>query len=555
MSISSIKLKHIVNDIGSLNIDVFKDIHSPDVSKLTLNCNGKCNDSLKINCPNGGIFLNSKNIYSESDNLFLNSKSKININSYDVIKLNSLNGIELGKDSSIIFLDFLNNILNVNFTEYLTSSINLQTNDFVLFVKNNLFSINKNIILKSDNNIYLGNNYNNTIHIDCKHDNIYMNGDIYINGKLFIKDDLINCKIVENVVNDNQLTFNLNNSVLKDWAIIGKYDNYKNGIYFTDKHKLITFKSDVDTLNVKLRSLFLGKDVNIDNTILNAGNEFILDNKYNLNMKGSINISGNININDTIYLDNKGILKVKNDIILHNLSLKKLFQYSVGKMYTFNTIQQCINYIEDNNLYLKAPIFIEIYPDKIYHEDIIITKPNINIIGKDTTIHLMGSISIDYREFNVSEIILYDIHIENICIKSRLSKNNKLDFAIHDLHNKVRLKNVSFILDNCSNVTLLNCSNIYIDNCVFTCLDNKSILIIKNVHNIFFSLCTIKLICKLEIDKIIIMDSEVNIINIIWTILSKIINFIRCEILVNKIDLLKTTIIRNNTCFIFNSVN
>ena len=44
----TIKVKHLVNTNGQLNIDVFKNFDLPDNSKLILNCHGEEKDSIKL---------------------------------------------------------------------------------------------------------------------------------------------------------------------------------------------------------------------------------------------------------------------------------------------------------------------------------------------------------------------------------------------------------------------------------------------------------------------------------------------------------------------------
>ena len=549
----STKLKHIISNIGKLDIDVFKEINIPDDSKLSLNCNGVLNDSIKINCPYGGISFKSKDIFFNNKNLLIQA-SNIKIKSLDKVIIDSINYIEFGSENSNICIDLENKNLRFDFTEYEKSFISFKTNKLSISTSDNSISLLDNIIIKSNNNIILGSLYNNIIKVDCKYNKVNINGDILINGKLFIKDNLIKCKSIEHIITTNVIKFDTKNSIYKDWSIIENSDS-SNGIYFNDKNNIIEFKNNNNKIPILSKSIYLGdhfSDID-DGHVINANNKFILDSNYNLSLNGNLKLYGNIDINDNIVLDHKGSIIVNNDIILSNFSLSNLFKYTVGKLYKFENIQDCVNYIETNELYKDQSINIEIFPNKIYYENIIISKPNINLLGMNNGITLIGSVTINIISDN-KILGKSDISIRNINVISNHGKSNIFK-CIKNIHNNIlnlKIQNSSFNLKNNSKLNISNFKKIFLEETEIIS-DNESELNIIDVNCMTILRSKININSKYSCNKLLIFDSDIDFSKI-WVINSKIIKFIRCDFLIKNINLLNKVLITNVKCFLFNII-
>ena len=176
--LSSIKTEQIVSNTGTLSIEVFKNFDLPDNSKLHFNCHGQDAKSIFFNCPNGGITYDSLNYNITSDRINIKSRDNIQLKSYNKINIESLDVIEIGNYQSSILINSKESFLNLDFTERKESSINILSNNININNKKNYIILNKNLFkLQSDSVINFGNNYNNTLQVDCYNDKITINGE------------------------------------------------------------------------------------------------------------------------------------------------------------------------------------------------------------------------------------------------------------------------------------------------------------------------------------------------------------------------------------------
>lgn len=455
----STKLEQIVSLNGNISIDVFKNFKLPDDSKLSLNCHGDNKDSMLFNCPNGGIFCNSSDFNIESLNT-------IDLNSSNYLKINSKNIIEIGDHNCNILVNKENSSLDFTFNDKKNSYIKLDTNFYSVINKYNSLTINeKSYNLRSNKLINLGNIYNNTLSVDCENDKININGDLYLNGNMFIK-KLVECKNISNIITNNDLIFKIINNPNKNWSI--KDDN-NNGIFYKDKYNRLDFKQKNNFLNLACKSINLFNNID-NNNYINICDKFYINNNCDIFTQGSITISEDLNINNTIKLNNKGFIEVENDIIIDNYHISNLFRYSVGLNYRYSNIQDCINYIVENEFYKNGPIYIEIYPNKEYLENIKINHYNINLIGKYQKINIKGSINILLDNIEESSIML-----KNLSIESSLNTNN--NFILKK--SNIIFKNVNFTLKDSSSI-IINSLDIIFNNCKFI----GKVLNIENSYNI-----------------------------------------------------------------------
>lgn len=510
----SIKLNQIVSLDGNISIDIFKEFDKSDDSKLSLNCNSNNIDGILLNCPNGGIYCNSEEFNIESRN-------NIKIGSLNNLKISSSNILELGNYEGSIILNNENSCLDINFIEKKNSYVKINTNNFSIINKNNSLILNDNIYnFKSKKKINIGNLYNNTLSIDCENDKIYINGDIFINGNMHIN-KISEYKNIINTINNNDLIFKLSNNPNKNWCI--KDDNDESSIVYTNMDKSIKFKSKNEYINIHSKSINLHKEISDNIKYFTISNKLYIDNKCNFYTNGSINIDGNININDSIKLDNKGFIEVENDIIIDNYYLTNLFRYTVGINQKYENIQECIDFIVENNHYKNTPIFIEIYPNKIYKENIKIKHNNINLIGKYINVKIVGSLDINIEEnnnFSSNNTILF----KNLIIE--LISNIETNFFFKN--NNIKFTNIEFYIKNLSKINIKN-KNITFKNCKINgnklLLESKKIIFINSLINlknkilksseIHYSSCKIKInndnFWKIDVeDTILVLYSEIN---------------------------------------------
>ena len=194
----------------------------------------------------------------------------------------------------------------------------------------------------------------------------------------------------------------------KNWSIISN-NTKKSGIFYFNNDNSFHFKNNIDFSNLYVNSLVIDNNKRNKKFYIDIGKKFQLDTNYNLNLKGNLNLEGTLNSNDTIILNDNGVLYVKNDIIIDDISFKEYFEFTVGLNLNFKNIQECINYIEFNELYKNYPIFIEVYPNKTYKENILISKPNINIIGKYSRVNIIGSLCVDLKNYNDEDFFSNEI--------------------------------------------------------------------------------------------------------------------------------------------------
>ena len=400
--LNTIKLNQIVNNNGLLTIDVFKN-NINDNSKLQINCNGINNDSIKINSLKGGIFIKSKNnIKLESTNIDLYSYKKINVFS-DSVLINSNKIIKLGSIESNIIINNDKNFITINTNQYENSFFHINSNNIFINNNNKSISLNNNCInILSNNVINFGSTLNNIIKINLLTDEININGNVSINGKVKINKSLIKYKTIKNIISKKSLIFNLNENPDQNWSIYSiDINKNKKGLFYNDNFNLIEFKNNEKYLNIFANTITLNSNNSLkynSKYLFNINDQFTIDKKYNLNMNGSLNVKNNFNLKNLLYNKNDNI-HISTNLIIDNLNIKNLFQFTVGKNFNFIDIQECINYIELNNLFKNNQIFILIYPDKIYKEDIIIKNKNINLIGQYVNVLIHGNINVQSSSF------------------------------------------------------------------------------------------------------------------------------------------------------------
>lgn len=520
--LNTIKLNQIVNNNGLLTIDVFKNIIN-DNSKLQINCNGIHHDSIKINSLKGGIFIKSKNdIKLESSNINLLSYKKINIFSESVL-LNSSKIIKLGNIESNIIINNNKNFITINTNQYDNSFFHINSNN--IFINNNdkSISLNNNCInILSNNFINFGSTLNNIIKINLLTDEININGNISINGEVKINKSLIKYKNIKNITSKNSFIFNLNENPDQNWSIysINKY-KYKKGLFFNNNLNLLEFKNNNKYLNIFANTITLNSNNSLkynNKYLFNIYDQFIIDQKYNLNMNGSLNVKNNFNFKNLLYNKNNDI-HISTNLIIDNLNIKNLFQFTVGKNFNFISIQECINYIELNNLYNNNQIFILIYPDKIYIENLVIKNKNIHLIGQYVNVLIHGNISVQSSSF----LLLKNITFSNTFNKTFIFNANELKL-INVIFEKNDHSNIKFNIKN--NIFIKYCKFIFNNKNVYFKTDNLYIYqsYIESNFTIFSSYITFN-ICKINFNnKLWIIDNK-NIIRIINTDIYNIKNY------------------------------
>ena len=540
MSFNSIVTNQLINDNGKMTIDIFKNLKGPDDSLLVLNSNGKSNESITFNSPNGGMSFNSPNggMFFKSDNIDILPFNKIKLNS-NSIEIKSIKSIEIGNDTENIFFNFLKKSLDINFFSNENSSVNINTCEFNLksYKNSSGIFINDNIQIVSDLNIKFSNNNLDIIDIDCKNNNVNVNGNMYISGKLYVNDGLIKYKSLENVLTSNSILFDLSNSSNKNWKIISQSENNNElGIYYSNNINTFEFKDNNNiNLGLKCGSLSIENKKCIGNNFLKINNIFSIDKTSNVNINGNLNLNGKLNINNSIIFDEFG------NFFIEKLNITQIFKYSVGINYKFINIQECIDYIEENEFYKIQPIFIEIYPNKIYNENIFITKPNINLIGKYLHVKINGSINVNL-ELNKDEIIL-----ENLLILSQSGNINSFNNIF-----KLNFNNLSFKLNENSGISINNCYNLNIKNTTIIANNNKCEFKINNANNTYIINSSLKVKSELNSKKIVIIESKLELCYNMKIISNGLIKFFRNDIIIEGLlaKLKNDVLFRNKTCLL-----
>ena len=285
-------------------------------------------------------------------------------------------------------------------------------------------------------------------------------------------------------------------------------------------------------MGIKCSFLHIKNDRN-NNKLLNVNNVLCIENN-NININGNLNINGKLNLNNIITFDELG------NMFFDKFNINEIFKYSVGIGYKFINIQDCINYIEENELNLDSPIFIEIYPNKIYNENIFIKKPNINLIGKYLQVKINGTININYKTSN-NNIIL-----KNLLITTKLGYVND----INNIH-QIDLKNITFNLKDKSKILISNISYLNIKNSKFDTSEYGEFKL-SNIDNTKIYNTNIKLLCNLNSKNLIINESKLKLNYNMNIISDKLIKFRRCDIIIDGLLLkLKNGVLfRNKKCLL-----
>jgi len=543
--IISIKTDQIVSDTGKLNIDVFKNFELPDNSSLCFNSHGQGGDAILLNCPNGGIKYNSLTLHSETSEFNILSHDKIHLNSFNTIKIDSKSIIEIGNYESGMLLDLINDSLNINFNQTEESCIKLNTTNFNLTCNKEQISINEELFsFKSNNKIEFGNIYNNTLSIDCRKDSVTVNGNLYVTGNITYEDEIIEYRKIKHVVQNHALFFDLEESPTKDWEI----SSLDGGIFFKKDTQCVSLSNNSQLLNLSVNSLYISKNKSHQtNNYLSIEDTFTLNYKGDIESDGSLSIKGDLNINNNILCTNKGILKVTNDILIDNISLSNIFKYSVGKDLKFTSIQDCIDYIEQNELYTDQDIFIEIYSNMVYIENVVISKPNINLIGKYKKCKIIGSITINIQ--NTKDV--YEILLQNIIIETSLNKNNSFNLD----HNNISIKDVCIQMSHDSFLDFVNIKTISFEN-VDIRSNNTNQLSISDTHRVDFNNCHIDIIKNIVVNKVLYYRTFLYIKKNWSLITTEPIKFIFCDFnsTVKDIISFKDTFYRTKTVIILDSI-
>ena len=155
-------------------------------------------------------------------------------------------------------------------------------------------------------------------------------------------------------------------------------------------------------------------------------------------LNGNLRVNGEVHFNDSVSFFKSG------DVSWKGQQFRHLTQFRVGSGYTFQSIQDCINYIEMTQEYKQHTVCVEVYPSKVYCENIVISCPNIRLVGKLGGATIQGDLVI---KTNASDGV--DAHDDNHLFMSNLI------FRIPEYHSMsivhagaVHLKTVTIHVDS-----------------------------------------------------------------------------------------------------------
>ena len=512
MSYTTVESQQITSKDGELSIDVFNDLNQHDNSKLILNCNSYLQDGIKLNCPGGGISLNSQSIDLKSVESKLQSKKlnietveKIGISSLESINLSALSSISLSNDNDGIFYNIDNNTIDI---------VNNEDNSILSLFSNlvNIGSENttiknrcKDFTLEYSDNIVFKNSHRKVIHI-YSNDNIEISGNVYINGTLKF-DKLESTKIKKIKLEDSQniLEFGNDNTKIFEWKILGQHIEGESELSYNTHTNTYSFKYNKQLSNIKAGGLCINsKGFNIL--------EINDDNTYVYNLKSNI-----ITASD---------LEVKNTLKCGNLEVsgKKVIEH-LGNI--VNSESDNIRDIISNKEYTFINCDL--------NENLSIDKEQVNISGYHRNIIWSGKI-------NLKNIVKYS-SIKNIIFKNAFISTincDKLSFINCEFENTKFFSENSYITFNSSNFDInsnLTVNKVLFDKCYIECS------IIVN------DMCTITL-SEMKYDNNNHITLENN--SVIYQITN---NYITCKTSTNEIFTSKKDMILNDNWINMTSIN
>jgi len=330
MSYTTVQSQQITSKDGELSIDVFNDLNQYDNSKLILNCNSYLNDGIKLNCPGGGISLNSQNITLKSIDSKIQTKKfnietvdKINISSLESVNISALNSISLSNQDDGIFYNIDKNTINIfngeknSIFNLISEEINIGDNESNIVNTCNNYTINYN------SNLLFKRLDKKIIHIH-PNDNIEIKGDVYINGTLKF-DKLESAKIKKIKLEDshNKLEFGNDKTKIFDWAITGRHVNADSELRFDNHSNTYMFKKDNNLSNLKAGGLCINyKGINVlevnktDINLLSINTGFIKSKE--INVENMIRC-GDIEIRGKKIIEHLGNIINKSDSNIENI--------------------------------------------------------------------------------------------------------------------------------------------------------------------------------------------------------------------------------------------
>ena len=273
MSYTTLSSEQIVSKAGELTIDVFSSLEQGDKSIFKVNCNSILKDGLVLNCPKGGIKLESNvfnTIQSEynirTDVFNLEILKTMDVTSLNNIDISAINIIKIGNNNDGLIHDIYNQELKL-INKEVNSKIIINSPNIILLNKFNRIDVNKNIKIKIENTFELVSQHKSLININTSTNTLDIDANVNITGELKFT-QLVHQKVKKLKLEDiaDFLEFGNKKSPIKNWTIGGFHNNNTtSSINFNYNNNEFTFNYN-DTLS-KITAGELNIEIN-NNTIL-----------------------------------------------------------------------------------------------------------------------------------------------------------------------------------------------------------------------------------------------------------------------------------------------
>lgn len=396
---TSINVSQIVNDTGKLSIEVFRDAQnsssttptSTSDGKLELHANGKGLNTLLLHAPHGEVSTQAKKSV-------IQCRKKCTVISPV---------ITLGKDASDSQLEINSqqHRIHLRMGDTPDAQVDIQSETIHAGTGDNQHGLHidrSGVELVSKQKIHLGHEFNRTLTVDCHNDHVHVKGNMSVSGDLYVSGRMKQTVNVETVLARNTVCFDLRESNHKTWALYSKTKSVSNdgvsvktGLFYKPEQETLVLQNGQTLGCFRTGSLEIESSPSseIPQNILSVnGKKFCIDSHGHVTIDGHLKVTGTIEVNDTVQIKQDG------SIWSNGMGVTDLLKFTVGKHCRFQTIQSCINYIEKYaTLDPGEKICIEILPNKVYREHIVVRHPGISFIGKHGQAKIHGSVDWDLQ--------------------------------------------------------------------------------------------------------------------------------------------------------------
>lgn len=423
MSYTTLESEQIVSKKGNLSIDVFSTLEKGDNSNFRINCNSILKDGMFLNCPNGGIKLESKifDICNTEHNIRTDAFSLEILKSMDITSLSDINisaiqSIKIGNNGDGLIHN-INNLELKLINKEVNSKIIINSPNITLLNKFNSLKINKNLELDFEHECKISSKRKTFLNINSLNNSVNIDANVNITGDLKFT-QLLHQKIKKLKLEDitNFLEFGNKTSPINDWKIGGIHANgSKSSVRFESFTDEFIFSCNDRLSKIKAGELSIFSNENI---LLKTSPEHTEINNVVTNKIKCFELEG-----DTIHCNK---LFVHNHNILSNLN----------NIYNNKTVSLS-SFIKEKNYVLM---------DCDLKQNLIVEGNSVNIYGYYRTITIEGIINMR----NITHISrVENINFINAVIN--ITNINQLTFN-KCLFNNTRIISISskIVFNNCN---------------------------------------------------------------------------------------------------------